>query len=443
MTNKTNEKESLVQPTVVQDALKALLVHKRSSISLKRILREIRSESPPERYTDHESLAFGVIKYLNTLDFLIARSLDSMKPWDLPESDRDLLRLMLYMTRWLGRIDAFRYLESMKPDLAEVLKKASNYELDSAIRKFPRLNQISLLYSHPTFIVKTLVEHLGEKDTLELLASNNKSRIQYLRPNRHRCDFESAIRAIQTSGVGLEQDSVYPDFYRITSGSDNIVVSEPFRNGDVLIQDKASVLTAIALHAAPEEIIWDACAAPGMKTQLITEMMENSGFVVASDIYSERVQSAKNRFDKLGVKNTSWVHADASKLKVTGAQKILIDAPCTSTGIIQSHPSFKWRLNKNVLMSIMSIQHKILEGILTAYQDQPGTEIVYATCSLLPHEGESQIDSIMKTHEIELLDTQIDGDSGYDGFQCSKKVRRLFPHRHATSGFFISRMRIR
>jgi 16S rRNA (cytosine967-C5)-methyltransferase len=442
MTNIPSKKDSQIQPEVMQDALEALVIHQKSSVSMKQILREMRLEAPSEYHAAHESLALGVIRYLNTLDFLIARSLDSAKPQDLAESDRNLLRLMLYITRWLGKRDSVRYLEDIRPELADVLKRASNYELDPVIHQLPRLNQFSILYSHPTFIVETLLKHLGEKDTLQLLLANNKSRIQYLRPNRHRKDFKSAVHAIQKLGVDLKPDSSYPDLYRIINGNEVIPASDLFRSGDVLIQDKASVLTAIALHATPGETVWDACAAPGMKTQLITEMMKNSGRVVASDIYSDRVRSAKDRFDLLGVNNTSWVRADASKMKVNGAQKILIDAPCTSTGILQGHPSFKWRLNKNVLMAIMSVQHKILDGILTAYKDQPGTEVVYATCSILPHEGESQIDSVMNTHDIELIDTQVDGDPGYRGFQCSKMVRRLFPHRHETSGFFISRMRI-
>jgi 16S rRNA (cytosine967-C5)-methyltransferase len=232
------------------------------------------------------------------------------------------------------------------------------------------------------------------------------------------------------------------DLFRISGDINAVVTSDLFQSGAVLIHDKASVLTAKALHASEAEILWDACAAPGMKTHLLTEMMSNTGRVVASDVYTDRVRSAKERSEFLGVRNACWVQADASKMKVKGARRVLIDAPCSSTGMIQGHPSFKWRLNKEVLMSIMSVQHKILDGVLSAYRDEPGTEIVYATCSILPHEGESQIDSVMSTHNIELIDTEIGGDEGYDGFQCSEMVRRLFPHKHETSGFFIARMRI-
>ena len=121
----------------------------------------------------------------------------------------------------------------------------------------------------------------------------------------------------------------------------------------------------------------------------------------------------------------------------------MIDAPCTSTGIIQSHPSYKWRLNKKWLFSMMTIQNKILEGIISRYSEKPGTEIVYATCSVLPHEGENQIDSVLKRYNIELLDGPKQGSIGYANYECTQKVRRFFPHVHGTNGFFIAHMRIK
>ena len=442
MTNTPDSKRISNDPEVIKEALEALLKYQNSSISMRRVLREMRTESASEQYTLHEPLALGVIRYLNTIDFLLARSLGSIRPQDLTPCDRNLLRLAIYDVRWLGSADTLEYAKGLSSSLCEVLDKAINLDFDATIAHLPKVNQESLRYSHPTFIIETLLEHMGERDTWQLLSANNSSRVYYLRPNKHREGHEESIEKVQELGVRLIPDSSVKDLFRISSDVNTVVSSDLFQNGDVLIQDKASILTAKALHASPAEIIWDACAAPGMKTHLLTEMMNNTGRVVASDVYTERIRPAKKRSEFLGVRNVCWVQADASRMKVKGARRVLIDAPCSSTGMIQGHPSFKWRLNKEVLMSIMSVQHKILDGVLRAYKDEPGTEIVYATCSILPHEGESQIDSVMSTHNIELIDTEIKGDTGYDGFQCSEMVRRLFPHKHETSGFFIARMRI-
>jgi 16S rRNA (cytosine967-C5)-methyltransferase len=213
-------------------------------------------------------------------------------------------------------------------------------------------------------------------------------------------------------------------------------------NGQVLVQDKGSVAVAYALDPRPGMKVWDACAAPGMKTQLLWELMEREGVLHATDINSVRLESAKKRAARLGYDEALFSEADAVEAPIEGADLILIDAPCTSTGMLRSHPSYKWRLNKKTMFSLMSIQNKILDGVLAAYADKPGTEIVYATCSLLPHEGESQIDSAMTRHSFDLLQIPLEGSEGYSGFECSDKVLRLFPHRHNSNGFFIAKLRI-
>jgi 16S rRNA (cytosine967-C5)-methyltransferase len=244
-------------------------------------------------------------------------------------------------------------------------------------------------------------------------------------------------------GVQLIRDPDVPELHRILEGIDTVVKSQLFKDGKVLIQDKASVVTVNILDPYPGQKIWDACAAPGMKTQLIAERMYGRGKVIATDVYEDRVNIAKARSHQLKADIVEWVHADATKPEMLHADKILIDAPCTSTGVLQAYPSFKWRLNKDSLFALMTIQHKLLDGILAAYSDRPGTEIVYSTCSILPHEGESQIDSAMTRHNIEFLPVPDYGDSGYSGFKCSEHVKRLFPHKHSCSGFFIARFRIK
>ncbi|MBN2228816.1 MAG: hypothetical protein JW779_04410 [Candidatus Thorarchaeota archaeon] len=442
MRNSPRNTRDLPDPRIRQEALEALAKYQDSSISMKRILREMRTESVTDQLFAQETLALGVIRYLNTIDFLIARSLGRKRITGLTIDQRNILRLAIYEVRWLKMKLDPSYSQQLGSSLLRVLDKALNINLDSILTRFERINQLSLEYSHPTFIVETLLEHLEEKETIALLSENNSNRTHYIRFNKLRSNSEDNLQRIMDAGIKLVSDKDIPDVYQIVSGLDLLVSSRYFTNGDILIHDKASILAVEALSPNPEDTVWDSCAAPGMKTQLISEKLQNTGHIVASDIYSDRVRAAKKRSHSLGLLNDSWIQADACKAKIEGATKILIDAPCTSTGMIQGHPSFKWRLNKDTLMSIMSVQNKILDGILNSYKNEPGTEIVYATCSILPHEGESQIDSAMSRHDIQLIDPKIPASSGYTGFKCSQRVRRLFPHKHATSGFFIAKMRI-
>jgi 16S rRNA (cytosine967-C5)-methyltransferase len=305
----------------------------------------------------------------------------------------------------------------------------------------PEVNRLSLRYSHPTFLVKTLLDNLSQEETVELLNADNEKRSYFLRPNLLHKDSASIIKSF--SDVQLEPVSEFSNIYQVTSGIDHIVSSKEFQQGRIIIQDLASIVAVKSLDPRPGEKVWDSCAAPGMKTQYIAELMKGQGEIIATDMYEERVQVARDRAKILNATQVQWRQADASKPIVTDADRILIDAPCTSTGILQAYPSFKWRLNKETLFALMTIQNKILDGILTAYADRPGTELLFSTCSILPHEGESQIDSAIKRHNIELIEPFPFGNRGYPRFRCSRFVRRLFPHNHGTSGFFIAKMRIK
>lgn len=424
------------------DALEALIQYEQSTTSMKTILREMQTASADS--TDFQiqtqSLSLSVIRFRNTIDFIVTRSLGKRKLRDLSLRDRNVLRLALYEVQWLNaEIDeTLSFYPEIESQYETEFRRAAAVDLDAVIEDMPTVNRLSLKHSHPTFLVNTLLDNLTLDETIQLLNSNNQKRTYYIRPNRLYDEHESVL-----DSFNVVRDSDVPEVYRIVEGVESVVTSDLFKDGRLLIQDKASVVTVNALDPQPGQRIWDACAAPGMKTQLIAERLQGQGKLVASDVYEDRIKIASARSKQLNATKIDWIHADATKPEMHDADKILIDAPCTSTGVLQAYPSFKWRLNKDTLFALMTIQNKMLDAILLDYADKTGTEIVFSTCSILPHEGESQIDSAMQRHNIELLQPPDYGNPGYSGFNCSQKVRRLFPHKHHCSGFFIARLRIK
>jgi 16S rRNA (cytosine967-C5)-methyltransferase len=427
------------------NALAALVEYEKSTTSMKALLREMQTTSADsiESKSHAQSLALSVVRFRNTIDFILSRSLSKRKLQDLNKRDRNILRLALYEVIWL-QSDSSEIL-SLYPKIGanyeKEFKHAISVDLDHTIGGMPVVNRLSLKHSHPTFLVKTLLDNLSQDEAVKLMKANNERRTYYIRSNRLHDGHESVLDELDN--VRIERDPDLPEVSRIVEGIDSVVSSQIFKDGRVLIQDKASIITVNALDPKPGQKIWDACAAPGMKTQLIVEKLKGRGQVIATDVYEDRVKEGIKRSLHLNAAQIEWRHADSTKPVIHDADKILIDAPCTSTGIFQIYPSFKWRLNKDTLFALMTVQNKILDAILTAYSDRPGTEIVFSTCSILPHEGESQIDSALQRHNIELL-TPVDyGVRGYPDFECSKMVTRLFPHKHDSSGFFIARLRIR
>ncbi|MFX1607120.1 MAG: RsmB/NOP family class I SAM-dependent RNA methyltransferase [Promethearchaeota archaeon] len=427
------------------EIIKALVKFEESATSMRTLLRQMQTTSPDSYMTQAQThtLALSVVRYRNTIDFILSRSFKRKRLHGMSIRDRSILRLALFDFKWLQT--ELSAILSSYPEIElkylDEFSDAIRFNLDESIKGMPEINRLSLKFSHPTFMVNTLLENLNRDETIQLLNANNQGRIYYIRPNRLYDESESVLESLDH--VKLQQDSEIPEVSQVVHGIDAIVSSKLFKEGRVILQDKGSVLVVNALNPQPSEKIWDACAAPGMKTQLIAERMMGEGQIVASDVYKNRVETAIEQSKRFNADSIEWMQSDATKPEVHDADKILIDAPCTSTGILQTYPSFKWRLNKDTLFALMTVQNKILDAILTNYADKPGTEIVFSTCSILPHEGESQIDSAMQHHKVELLQPLDYGCRGYSGFDCSEMVTRLFPHRHNTGGFFIARLRIK
>ncbi|MHA1929622.1 MAG: transcription antitermination factor NusB [Candidatus Thorarchaeota archaeon] len=427
-----------------KESLNILVNFEKSHQSLRSFLREYLDQSalPRDVIGRIQSLALGVIRYRNTIDFILHRCSPYKILDRLSRIETNQLRLAIFEGRWFKTpIQFLRPLFVKKTSLG-LLEKGIVFDLHARTASMNKSNKYSILYSHPTFLVDTLIDKLGDSETISLLKANNAPDFSYVRVNKFHQNPDVVISALKEAGVLLKQDIDIPFLFLVQDGLRTLIDSPSFRSGDIFIQDKASVLTVTTLNPMPGDIVWDACAAPGMKTHLIWELMNGKGKLVASDASYQRLRNAQQRFKDYNLSEIEWTHIDSSKTSILGAKKILIDAPCTSTGMLRSHPSFKWRLNKNWLFSIMTIQNKILDGILSRYSDSPGTEIVYSTCSFLPHEGENQIDSVLERFNVELLDGSKIGQNGYSDFKCSDKVRRLFPHLHGTDGFFVAHLRV-
>jgi len=428
----------------IKEAAQILYQYEQASQSLRHILRDYFGEhSLDDNLAEKiQSMVIGVIRYQNTIDFILSRCIIHSLQKEIPLLDKILLRITLYESRWLSTpINVLQNTIGVK--FLNVLKNANEFNLISAVKSKKQDEKLSILFSHPTFLVQQLTKNLGYEETISLLNKNNSNSKSYLRVNQLVDDSENILSSLLDKGVELEKDPDVNFLYSIKQGLNLIIKTDEFKTGKIFVQDKASILVVKTLNPKPDEYVWDACAAPGMKTHLIWEYMQGRGLLFASDINQFRLLSSQKRFKVLN-NQIEWGIADASSSRFKGINKILIDAPCTSTGILQSHPSYKWRLNKKILFEIMTIQNKILDGIISKYSDSPGTEILYSTCSILPHEGESQIDSILEKHNnIELLEGLPIGNKGYPGFKCSNKIRRFFPHIHETNGFFIAHLKIK
>lgn len=428
-------------------AVDVLVKHEKSNESLRAVLRVSESNSRLSRniLSTARYLSLNVMRFLNTIDFILSRSSKRLDVNTLPPDIRQKLRLAIFEMRWDSTPlqDVVKDYFHEEIDYLGVLREARDFDLLKNTLRMQTSNKYSIQFSHPTFLIDTLLKHLGEPETIALLERNNLSPSQYIRVNNLKPNQQDLSEVLQSDGIFLDKVPNEDCIFFLKKGFSKLLKSKYYRESHVIIQDYASILAARCLNAKPGDTVWDVCAAPGMKTHVLEEMLQHQGRLVASDISPQRLNASILRSKKLGSRITQWIRCDATHPCLRDVDKILIDAPCTSTGKIWSHPSYKWRLNRNFLFGMMAIQNKILEGIVEAYQNLPNTEIVYSTCSLLPHEGESQIDSLLARNLIEMVNLPNFGSLGYTDFKCSEYVRRLFPHRHETDGFFIAKFKVK
>ncbi len=396
------------------------------------------------------SIVLETIRTLNTIDFLLVRSMPrDITYMELAPELKSALRISLtnfrsfkgYAVPLFTELSNYfkdKYDEYLITKLRRSLGKAINLNLEDFLSDFENDQKLGLIYSHPSYLVRLLSKFMNEEEILKLLEANNQNKTTWLSVNTLKADVDMAIEALNEDEVKVEKDEDFPELVlRVVDTKIPIVHTRAHKERLIFIQDKASIAAVKALDPKPGETILDGCSAPGMKTRLIWEIMQGEGKLIAVELSYKRLEKMKQNFDRLGYHEIQVIHGDISKIQGIEVDRILLDAPCSSSGTFQQNPDVKWKINRNRLGILTTIQNKILMNSLRMFQ-KPPKRIIFSTCSLLPQEGEAQIDFLMKQDLIEIQHVESIGVEGYKGYLSAPYVKRLFPHIHNTIGFFMS-----
>jgi len=195
------------------------------------------------------------------------------------------------------------------------------------------------------------------------------------------------------------------------------------------------------LDPKPGEKIVDLCAAPGIKTSLISWLTNNTASIIAGDFHTERTKIMKNLTLDLKITNIHLLNEDSINFPIRFENyfdRILLDAPCTGSGTFLSNPEIKWRQNEDFLYQNITLQRKLIESAIKLLK-QNGV-LVYSTCSLYPEEGEYQIMEYMDFLEPLHLPTWLSPSYKINN-SILAGTGRLFPSVHQTQGFFIGKFK--
>jgi 16S rRNA (cytosine967-C5)-methyltransferase len=352
-------------------------------------------------------VAFGTVRYLSLLDAI----LDSCMPRPLAKKRhflRAVLRTALYQARYMRVPDRAAVNEAvnlikLSPEKAHsgfvnaVLRKAVKVDPESIISRLnDKTARLALRYAHPSWMVKGW---LAEED-IELvtarLAANNNPPILTLRTNTLQVDRPYLLSALdKDQGVAASHT---PDAILIPSGG-AVEGLAGFAQGWFSVQDQAAQWVSRFLDPKSGDYILDACAAPGGKTAHISALAEGKVKIVAVEKQSSRMERLQENIKRLQISGVTVRLGDVADPELLAGEmfdRILIDAPCSGTGIIRHHPEIKWRRRPKDIAALSNKQAGILSAL--ALNLRPGGVLVYATCSVESAENEKQIENFLSQH---------------------------------------------
>jgi 16S rRNA (cytosine967-C5)-methyltransferase len=280
-----------------------------------------------------------------------------------------------------------------------------------------------------------LVDSLGQTAPLDL-------RVNVFNAKRPQVQAELAKEGIQASVTPYS-----PWGLRI-AGKPAINKMDVFTGGAVEVQDEGSQLLALLLDAKRGEMVVDFCAGAGGKTLAIGATMRNTGRLYAFDTSAHRLDALKPRLARSGLSNVhpaAIAHERDDRIKRLAGKidRVLVDAPCSGLGTLRRNPDLKWRQSPKSVEELVVKQTAILQS--AARLLKPGGRLVYATCSILPAENEAIAQAFSEANSdftplpvAEILSNlEVQGAAGLcSGPVSGTEYLRLWPHRHATDGFF-------
>jgi 16S rRNA (cytosine967-C5)-methyltransferase len=390
------------------------------------------------------SLVHETMMRRNAIDYIVNSAIEPMSLGNMNIGLRSYLRLFTHLAHYgKGTLsDAYQLSEHIK----DLLHPKELRKIESAVEIIPFTSvpledmggaqRLAYQHFHPLWYVKYLTNHLG-RDLAEDLIRHTEYP-SYLRINTLKSGAES-IDDLAKLGVQLEKEPLLSHIYKIIAG-DGLTDLDGYKKGRYIIQDKASIIVGEIASPKPGETVLDVCAAPGVKTSHMAQMMGNTGRILSVDYNERRLRSWSGLMKKLGVENADPLLADATQegsILDIEADLVVVDPPCTGTGTFHKVPSAKWRLTRRSMEKMANLQRRILENS-ASYLREGGT-LVYSTCSITLEENEGIVNGFLQNHsEYELVEAPL--QIGLPGLEGLDKAQRLYPHIHGCNGFFIAKL---
>ena len=316
------------------------------------------------------------------------------------------------------------------------------------------LKDICRYYGYSSYLANKLFNLFPPREAFAFFEANETARPVVIRTNTLRTHRRELAQSLINRGVTLEPVGKWSKVgLQVFESQVPLGATPEYLAGHYILQAASSFLPVMALAPQEHERILDMASAPGGKATYIAALMKNTGSVFANDSNKSRAKGLIGNIHRLGVRNTIVCNYDAREFPkvIGGFDRVLLDAPCSGTGVIAKDPSVKTNKTEKDFMQLPHLQKQLLLCAIDSvdHTSRTGGYIVYSTCSVTVEENEQVVQyALSKRPNVRLVETGlifgVDGFASYMGKQFDAKMKmtkRYYPHAYNVDGFFVSKFK--
>lgn len=350
-------------------------------------------------------------------------------------------------------------LRSRITDTVRVLEKFVEYQSSSTGTRSRAdyvqqiIKDICSYYGYSSYLAEKLFELFSPSEAFAFFEANETPRPIVIRTNTLRTNRRILAESLMNRGVRLEPVGKWTKVgLQIFESSVSLGATPEYLAGQYMMQAASSFLPVMALAPQENERVLDMAAAPGGKTTYIAALMKNTGSVIANDPNKVRTKALVGNIHRLGVKNTiiSSLEAATDFPKTLGGfDRVLLDAPCSGTGVIAKDPTVKTNKTEKDFVRLPELQKKLLLAAIDSvtHNSSTGGYLVYSTCSVTLEENEAVVAyALSRRPNVKLVETGLTiGRKGFTNFKSKRfppalsMTRRFYPHTFNIDGFFVAK----
>ena len=398
-------------------------------------------------------LVYGCTRRQKTLEAVLQNFLQ--KPIaKLPPDLLIILQIGVYQLCFLDRIKpsaiVHTTVELVKENHLKGLSGFTNGVMRSILRAkekediLANITDPASFYSYPEWLIELWQKEFGQAAIADICNWFNKTPHLDLRVNLLHATRDQVLAAFAEAEIEAAPIPNLPDGIRVGQGAGDVSKLPKFKEGWWSVQDASAQLVTYLLDPQPNEIIIDACAAPGGKTTHISDRLKNTGKVYALDRLASRLKKVDQNTARMGITNVQTIEIDAREFAGlpegstnSKCDRVLLDVPCSGLGTLHRHADARWRQTPDEPYKLAKTQAEILDKAIEWVK--PEGVIVYSTCTLHPAENEEVITRFLENHpDWQIVPPNADNPAAH--FVSDRGWIKVLPHQHDMDGFFMVKL---